>query len=243
MSRNDIAEEQLEAFVDGELEASEKSRVLLALDASAELRAQVAELRRLKDLVRLAYDDVPEPLPRSATARPIGGYALAAAAGALIMLAITQLIAWGWNGGQTPGTQTMASSSADSTQAFAGTGNPELVMFHISTSDDRVGSELLDQVELIADQYRRWGRTLRVVVVANNEGLRLFQAGRSPNEGRIRELFARYDNITFAACGNTLQRLTSSGDPLPLLPQAIVVDSGIAEIARRQKQGWKYIRI
>jgi len=243
MSRNDIAQEQLEAFVDGELDASEKSRVLLALDASAELRAQVAELRRVKDLVRLAYDDVPEPLPRLATARPIGGYALAAATGALMMLAVTQLIAWGWNGDSSPDAHTVASNSADAAHAFPVTGNPELVMFHISTSDDRIGSELLDQVELIAGQYRRWGRTLRVVVVANNEGLRLFQAGRSSNEGRIRELFARYDNITFAACGNTLQRLTSSGDPLRLLPQAIVVDSGIAEIARRQKQGWKYIRI
>jgi intracellular sulfur oxidation DsrE/DsrF family protein len=242
-SQNNISQEQLEAFVDGQLDAPDKERVLLALEQSEKLRTQVAELRRLKDLVRLAYDEVPEPLPKSIASPPIGGYAAAAAVGALAMLAVTQLIAWNWQGKSSPGEHTIATGPTDPAQTSLAAGDPELVMFHISTSDDRVGAELLDQVELVASQYRQWGRALRVVVVANNEGLRLYQVGHSQNERRIRELFARYDNITFAACGNTLQRLAGSGDRIQLLPQAMVVDSGVAEIARRQKQGWKYIRI
>ena len=242
-SLNDISQEQLEAFVDGQLDAPDKARVLLALEASETLRTQVAELRRLKDMVRLAYDEVPEPLPRPIASPPIGGYAVAAAVGALIMLAVTQLIAWNWNGKSSLGDHSVATAATAPPQASLAAVDPELVMFHISTSDDRVGTELLDQVELVASQYRRSGRALRVVVVANNEGLRLYQVGHSQNERRIRELFARYDNITFAACGNTLQRLAGSGDSVRLLPQAIVVDSGVAEIARRQQQGWKYIRI
>lgn len=243
-SRNNISQQQLEAFVDGQLDAPDKERVLLAMEASQELRTQVADLRRLKDMVRLAYDDVPEPFPRPAVSPPVGGYAAAAAVGALVMLAVTQLIAWNWQDKSSPGEHTVARSPADPAQTSPAASGPELVLFHISTGDDRVGAELLDQVALVADQYRQLGRPLRIVVVANNEGLRLYQAGHSQaNEHRIRELFARYDNITFAACGNTLQRLAGSGDRIQLLPQAMVVDSGVAEIARRQRQGWKYIRI
>ena len=203
-----------------------------------------ALLRRLKDMVRLAYDDVPEPLPRSIASAPVGGYALAAAVGALAMLAVTQLMTWNWNGIPSSRPDTATTAPVEPGQLSLTAGHPELLMFHITSSDDRVGAELLDQVELVANQYRQWGRQLRVVVVANNEGLRLYQVGQSQaNAHRIRELFARYDNVTFAACGNTLQRLTGSGDPIRLLPQALVVDSGVAEIARRQQQGWKYIRI
>jgi intracellular sulfur oxidation DsrE/DsrF family protein len=242
-NRDNISQQQLEAFVDGQLDSTDKKRVLLALEASQALRTQVAELRRLKDMVRLAYDEVPEPLPRPAVSPPVGGYAAAAAVGALVMLAVTQLIAWNWHGKSSPGGHTIATGPVEPAQSTLVAGAPELVMFHISTADDRVGAELLDQVELVASRYRQLGRALRVVVVANNEGLRLYQVGHSQNEHRNRELFARYDNITFAACGNTLQRLTGSGDRIRLLPQAMVVDSGVAEIARRQKQGWKYIRI
>ena len=240
---NSISEEQLHAFVDGQLDGSEQAHVLLALEASDELRAKVAGLRRLKDMVRLAYDDVPLPHARPIVVPRIGGYALAAAAGALITLAVGQLISWNWSSESLHDSRVMTTGPTDASLASFSAGDPEMVMFHISNADDQVAAELLDQVELVASQYRRWGRSLRIVVIANNEGLRLYQIGHKRNERRIEKLFARYDNITFAACGNTLDRLSRAGDPVQLLPQAIVVDSGVAEIARRQKQGWRYIRI
>ena len=52
-NRNHVSEEHLEAFVDGQLDVPDKARVLLALERSQALREQVAELRHLKDLVRL----------------------------------------------------------------------------------------------------------------------------------------------------------------------------------------------
>ena len=46
--------------------------------------------------------------------------------------------------------------------------------------------------------------------------------------------------VEFAACRNTLsaRHLT----PADLLPSATTVDSGVAEIVRRQEQGWAYIK-
>ena len=120
---------------------------------------------------------------------------------------------------------------------------PEQVLFHLSSGDQQDGQELLDQVELVASHYEKTGQDLRIIVVTNNEGLRLYQAGYSDHAGRIQELYARYDNIVFAACGTTLGKRISTGEEVELLPEVIVVDSGVAEITRRQQQGWKYIRI
>lgn len=241
--RNTISQEQLQAFVDGQLDSQDKAGVLLALEASDELRMEVADLRRLKDMVCVAYDEVPEPGLQPIDSPRTGRLALAASVGALAMLLATQLVQWALRDGSPDNPPTVTTVTLDSARASLAAGDPELVMFHISTSDDRVGAELLDQVELVAGQYRRWGRSLRIVVIANNEGLRLYQVGHSRNERRIYELFTRFDNITFAACGTTLNRLTRSGDPVQLLPQTILVDSGVVEIAKRQKEGWKYIRI
>jgi len=158
------------------------------------------------------------------------------------MLVATQLLGWFPSNRAPNSAASLAVAPVDLPAQLVSDG-PELVMFHISTADEQAATLLLDQVELVATRFRTSRRALRVVVIANNQGLQLYRALQSSQAQRIRQLFARFDNITFAACGTTLARLTDSGDAPRLLPQAIVVDSGVAEIARRQKQGWKYIRI
>jgi hypothetical protein len=56
-----ISEEQLNAFVDGELESEEKSRLLNESEHSAELDQRLCQQRKLKELVKHAYIDVPPP--------------------------------------------------------------------------------------------------------------------------------------------------------------------------------------
>jgi intracellular sulfur oxidation DsrE/DsrF family protein len=54
-----FSEEQLNAFVDGELDPEEKSRLYNESAHSPELDLRLCQLRKLKELVRHAYDDVP----------------------------------------------------------------------------------------------------------------------------------------------------------------------------------------
>ena len=234
-----ISDQKLQAFVDGELDRDDRASVLLEMDARLEIRARVEELRRLKDGIQLAYCQKDEGGGESPGR--IGTVKLTSAAllGAALMWVFMYTYSIDLLNSPVP-----ESASAVPIPALDPmTGNIEKVIFHLTSGESEIAEELLDQVELVANSYERSNRRLRIEVVANNEGLHLFQRGRTQHEDRINAIYTRYDNITFAACGATRARLSNSGDFTELIPQAIVVDSGVAEITRRQLQGWKYIRI
>jgi len=46
--------------------------------------------------------------------------------------------------------------------------------------------------------------------------------------------------VTFAACENTMKRMKVTKEQL--MPFATTVDSGVAEVVRKQEAGWSYIR-
>jgi intracellular sulfur oxidation DsrE/DsrF family protein len=72
----------------------------------------------------------------------------------------------------------------------------------------------------------------------------MLQRGRSTVAERIEQMDARYANLLFAACGNTLQRFRrEQGESIEILPQAVIVQSGVSFVARRQQQGWAYIKV
>jgi len=239
-----IPNQQLDAFVDGQLDQNDRIEILDAMGGSGEIRDRVADTRRLKDLVRLAYQDQKAQSSRSSQPQTkYTSHVVAAVLGALSMLFLMQLINSPAEFGRSLKNTEMAGGEGGTEFTPARLQMPEQVLFHLSSGDQQDGQELLDQVEMVASHYEKTGRDLRVIVVTNNEGLRLYQAGYSDHADRIRELYARYDNIVFAACGTTLGKRIRTGEEVELLPEVIVVDSGVAEIVRRQQQGWKYIRI
>ncbi|WP_333845216.1 DsrE family protein [Pelomicrobium sp.] len=84
----------------------------------------------------------------------------------------------------------------------------------------------------------------RIVVVAHNEGVDFLLQGARDKEGRpfavmVSELKAR--GVDFRVCGNTLARRHI--EPSRLIPQATLVPSGVAEIARLQtREGFRYLK-
>ena len=90
--------------------------------------------------------------------------------------------------------------------------------------------------------YHRSHQQARVEVVVNGEGLTLLLAGISPYAERIRHMQKEYHGLTFVACQNTINRFQDElGMPAKLLPGVVVIDSGVAQIMRRQHEGWAYI--
>ena len=59
MNEKNFSDEFLNAFVDDQLAAEEKSRAYEQINADESLNRQVCELRKVRDLVQLAYRDVP----------------------------------------------------------------------------------------------------------------------------------------------------------------------------------------
>lgn len=79
----------------------------------------------------------------------------------------------------------------------------------------------------------------QVEVVAYSKGLGLLLLTDKELSAQIATLAD--GGVAFEACDNSLHARHEG--PQDLLPKAKVVDSGVAEIVRREEQGWSYIKV
>ncbi|MES9938153.1 MAG: hypothetical protein ABW153_17035 [Sedimenticola sp.] len=242
MNTREYSEEVINAFIDDELDHHERLELLEAASRDDTLRQKVCEAQHLKEMVREAY---PVASDTAGERRRKGGfnallrYGAAALLGGLTLfsvLSVNERIEY-----RKLVTETSQSEGAAAQPAHE---NQRRVLFHISSDDHETAQQLLEQVELVLREHEARGEAVRVEVVANNQGLRLLQQGRSRFAAQIRELHQRYPSLVFAACGNTMERFRKRyGENITVLPEAVVVRSGVSLVARRQEMGWSYIKV
>lgn len=239
MSNQDDLE--INAYVDHELSASERAELLRAMQDDAELSRRACEAGNLKNQVQLAYAD-PPGLDRVAPPeqrRPLG--ALIAAALVLIVAGLG-----GWlliPPGEPERFVMLDPQGRGQAPATADSGETRIV-FHLVNPDQVAAGELLDDVEQMLTSYRSEGRTLRVEIVSHGDGLTLLRQRLSQHRERIHRMATSYHNLTFVACLNTKQRAeVGEGIEVRFVPDAQVIDSGVEHVARRQRDGWIYIRV
>jgi len=74
--------------------------------------------------------------------------------------------------------------------------------------------------------------------------LNLLRADISPYAKRVSALQRQYDNLTFVACQNAMDRLRRDTHQNPdLLPEALITPNALEEILMRLQQGWVYISV
>ena len=118
------------------------------------------------------------------------------------------------------------------------------ILLHLTHYSRDIADELLNEVEYLVRENRTPGNPVQIKVVVNGRGLDLLRAGVTDFPDRIRRLHKEYGNVTFAACNNTLQRLQrETGETIVLVPEAVIVNSGVVEAIQRQRQGWVYIDV
>jgi intracellular sulfur oxidation DsrE/DsrF family protein len=76
-----------------------------------------------------------------------------------------------------------------------------------------------------------------VEVVFWGPGLNMLRKTNAAYEARLKQLSD--DGVTLAACRNAMRVMNVKSEDL--LPFASEVDSGIAEVVRKQESGWAYI--
>jgi hypothetical protein len=130
-------------------------------------------------------------------------------------------------------------------QAPATAESPETrIVFHLTSPDQTEAGELLADVEQMLQTYERDGRPLRVEIVSHGEGLDLLRTRLSQHQEKIHRLSSVFENLTFVACQNTIDRVEiSEGIEINILPDAEIIDSGVNHVVKRQKEGWAYIRV
>jgi intracellular sulfur oxidation DsrE/DsrF family protein len=227
----------LSPYVDGELEHSRSLAVETHLQECAKCRAAISGVRALRTAISRACEPVEAPMRlRRAVQAQIAGTAaqqrtgsrslgawLAAAPGIAALLIVGWLVlAQPWN-----------------SQSDAGTTRGTRVVYHLAGGNHVQANLRTLKNHLDAEP------NVRVVVVAHSDGINFLLQGAKDTQGLpyaavLRELRER--GVEFRICTNTLTR--QQIDVRTVIPEAMLVPSGIAEIARLQKQeGYTYLRL
>jgi intracellular sulfur oxidation DsrE/DsrF family protein len=113
---------------------------------------------------------------------------------------------------------------------------PYRVLFHLNESSACKVEGVLGNVEHLLDELGQEG--LAVEVVAHGDGIAALRQAANPHADAIARLAGR--GVRFAACQNTMKR--QGLEASDLLRVAEMVPSGVAELVRRQAEGWAYVR-
>lgn len=243
-----ISDEHLNAFVDGQLAADEKSRILGAINGDESLSRRACEIRRLQDLVRHAYDNPPEAPHRQRL--NAGGRGWLQTAAAVLLLAAGGALGW-FSHAQQHQPPSLRAMYLDEEKAFQ---TAELdktpvrgerkILLHLSSAEPDKLEQALDTAEQLLASYRELHQPVEIEVVANAGGLDLLRADVSPFADRVRELQRQYDNLTFLACQTAMNRLRREQHVSPdLLPEALITPNALEEILNRLQQGWMYVSV
>jgi uncharacterized protein len=245
----DISEEHLNAFVDNQLDADEKSRVFEAINADEELNRDVCQLRKLHEMVGHAYEQPPAPPHRThQTGFNSTRWGRRVAAG--VLFACGGILGWVGHGQtELPNLQAMYWDKDNTFQnielkQIAAADKQKKVLVHLNQANDEKINATLDTVERVLKAYANSHQPVDVEVVANAGGLQLLRAADSPHAQRVRELQQQYVNLTFLACKTAMDRLREEqGIDLQLLPEVDVTPSALEQILNRLRDGWVYIKV
>ncbi len=111
------------------------------------------------------------------------------------------------------------------------------IVFELTSDSPDVWDGLLNNVE---NAQKALGKEpTRIEVVAHGKGLALLVVAKNaPARDRLKTVAG--GGVVFAACENSMRKAGVKKEELA--PFAITVDSGVAEVVRKQEAGSSYIR-
>lgn len=216
----EISEDELNAFVDGELSTADRARVLEALSRDESLQRRMAEIQQTRGLVRHAYERPPQPRRAASRVQPRPRQLLAAS----VLLAVG--IATGWLLRFLPVGMAPAAHIA---------GTPKGVVIQVSEADPAKWEMALINARNVRRAYG--DQPMDVEIVAYGPGLKMLRSD-SPVAERLEE--ARKDGVKLLACENTMRMTHTTRKDLSWLVD--VVPAGIVEIMQKQTEGYAYVR-
>ena len=236
MNQRDFRIERiLHAYVDGELSAAEKSRLLVKMESDETIRDRACFLLRTKEWVRFSFEHETAPTQSLPSIRKHFWQAPVFQIAASMLVAILAFGA-GWTGHslQDRASQNIALETINGE-------SQQHVILHIGESDEARFSSLLAKAEQILREYQESG--IQVEVIAKAGGLDIHRTESSRHVDHIKRMIARYDNVRFIACSKGLKRLRASGlDPIVI--KGVDAQGPAADrLIQRLTEGWTYIKI
>ena len=231
MNDEQISEEQLNAFVDGELDTEERSKMLNQTEHSATLDKRLCQQRKLKELVKIAYETVPEPnrLNMKINSR----WSLvrkSLVAGVLITF------------GMVAGMFTQHQIDQQGAVELAVNQSENYILHVISNKPEKMRAALVKARQLLdQNQTSTQYANRRIEIVANGHGLDLLRSDTSPFAEEIKALAD--SDIAFYACSKAIERMEERGVHVLLVPEADPRYTALDRVVIRMQDGWNYLKI
>jgi intracellular sulfur oxidation DsrE/DsrF family protein len=247
MNTQQVSDELLNSFVDSELSMHETGELFSLIGQDDALKERVCALRGLKEMVQHAYNR--PPVNRTSPVKKLSFWRIPRFQNMPILATCMLMLLLGWGSGwiMFAGSQSMADprlahllESAQSNDMIEKSGN---IIVHVSNSNPVRLKTALDETENLLKSYKRENRRVNVEIIANGGGLDLLRTDVSPFAKRIALMKAKYPNLDFMACQQTINKLQKQGIIVKLLPHTGFANSAVEEIDKRLRQGWDYVRV
>lgn len=248
-----LSDETLNSLVDREFPVVERAELLAQLQTNEEAKKSFCEINHIKDRVKTAYAEIPQPDHRvNKSLKPSYFSRVASIFFVALFLGILSL---GLNSNTAdqstdnplldPSQRLVMLDPDGRGQKLSENSAEELrVIFHVSNSTNLDANELLDDIESLLKISMQNNQQVRVEVVAHASGLDLLRERLSTTKTRIASMAKTYPELTFVACLNTVERIQQEqGIIVKLIPDAQSIESGVAHVVKRQQQGWLYIQV
>ncbi len=245
---NQAISESLNAYLDGELDTDAADRLKQQLTVNTRLQRHLYELEQVRALARTALmseTEIPLPVTHGPSRWRWIGYGLAAS----LVISVGIVIAH-WQRPAVSSDDLLASLPSQAQVIrpadleVTAPVSERRAIFHVTSANPRSVRSTLEHVEHLLRQHHDGGKSLRVEIVANADGLNALRSDTSSVREQIAHLHNSYPNIAFLACGRTLARMKQEqGIDIKLLPQVNVTSSALDQILLRLRQGWTYVRL
>ncbi len=124
-------------------------------------------------------------------------------------------------------------------KALAAEFDPEhKIVIQVSTDDPRTQKIALNNAVNLQKQYGVDNVAIEIVAYGPGLGLLTKKSGQAD---RVESLAMQ--DITFSACGNTMNKVSKKTGQMPVLLEGVgQVTAGVAQIMELQEQGYAYVR-
>lgn len=113
----------------------------------------------------------------------------------------------------------------------------------ISDNDPQKMATVLNVAANVSRHYSELGEEVEVRIVAFNAGLHMLRSDTSPVLDRLKGFSQSMPNVSFAACGNTLDAMEKKeGARPPIVDFAEEVPAGVVTLIELDEAGWTIVR-
>ncbi|MBQ0799657.1 MAG: hypothetical protein KBT63_10275 [Porticoccaceae bacterium] len=248
-----MTEQQLNAFVDKELEASERDLIFDQAEKHQNIDAQLSDYRKLKELVQHAYSSVPAPQQGSASASQHSSVPAAQKNSAVAHL-VSKTKAWPQNINVWASVMLLVVGCVlgaifgnpfgpgkfEAAQLAGVDSGAERVLVHLRSKDHTSMDAALTRAEALVAS-RSAAHPVMVEVITNGEGVDLLRSDLSPYTKRITALAEQ--DVIFIACSHRLEDLREQHQQVLLVAEAEFRYTAFERVVGRLREGWGYENI